>query len=190
MNLLWSIIGHIVSIPSVTNYLIKRAKRTPYSHIMSPDGKDTYMERYWLFNPYPAKSMGKRPAWQFPISIRLHCIRRADHDRDLHDHPWNARTIILRGAYYETRLEQTKNGQRTRAYLREAGDSAAINFNQYHRIVEVYPERQDKGVWTMFITGKYRGKWGFKVGNEKIPHDVYLNESEGGDQVVPAQPEK
>lgn len=172
-NFLWKIVAQVVSTPAVVNWLIKRAKRTPYSHIMSADGQDTYMERYWLFNPYPAKSMGKRPRWQFPISIRLHYIRRPDGDRDLHDHPWNARTIILRGAYSEERLD--KAGRR-QYFLRAPGDTVAIAFEQYHRISQIYPDGRELGTWTMFITGKYRGKWGFKVGDAKVPYDVYLNE--------------
>jgi hypothetical protein len=178
MNTLWSIIAHLVSRPAVVDYLIKRAKRTPYIHITGPDGS-VYMERYWLFNPYPANSSGNRPWWKFPISIRLHRIMREDDDRDLHDHPWNARTVILHGWYREVRLKQHQHETYEKVYpvelvpvtyRRLPGDTARLRFGEYHRILQVSPG----GVWTLFITGRYRGTWGFLVSGVKVPWRRYL----------------
>lgn len=76
----WRAAARIASRPAVTAWLIRRAQRTPYVHITGPDGS-VYMERYWLFNAYPPESSGKRPWWEFPISIRLHRILRADKAR-------------------------------------------------------------------------------------------------------------
>lgn len=149
--------------------------KTPYTHL------DGYMMRYWLFNPYPSKSSGKRPWWQFPISIRLHHILREDDDRALHDHPWNARTIILKGSYSEVRLRRIIYRMPSRfearrfaedPYEREPGDTARLNFGEYHRITSV----TDGGVWTLFITGRYRGTWGFLVNGKKVNHGDYLGE--------------
>jgi hypothetical protein len=158
----WKIIAYICSRPIVAEWLITRSQRTPYTHITSADGNDIYMGRWWLFNPYPTGSSGDRPKWQFPISIRIHHIMRPDHDRDLHDHPWNARTIIIRGYYDEQRL----NG----CFLRKPGDTARLSFGEYHRIFAVSPG----GVWTIFITGKYRGTWGFLVDGVKVKWRTYL----------------
>lgn len=160
----WKIIAFICSRPTVANWLIRRAQRTPYTHITSADGTDLYMGRWWLFNPYPANtSGGDRDRWQFPISIRIHHICRADSDRHLHDHPWNARTIIIKGGYIEKRI-----GDKT--HMRPTGDTARLRFGEYHRITHVQPG----GAWTIFITGKYRGTWGFLVDGVKVQWRKYL----------------
>lgn len=185
----WNACARALARPAVTDWLIRRALRTPYTHITSPAG-EVYMERYWLFNAYPPESSGKRAWWKFPISIRLHCIKREDEDRHLHDHPWNARTIILRGGYDEIRLlrERPLPGSIWEWELRQPncrlplfrdlkvphtrcpGDTAALRFGEYHRITRV----TDGGVWTLFITGRYRGTWGFLVDGVKKPWRQYL----------------
>jgi hypothetical protein len=169
MFIFWWLLGQIISIPSVTNYLIKRASRTPYTPILSPTGMQIYMDRLWLFNPYwtheekeAFELAGEPIPWKFPMSIRLHCIRTPDGDRDQHDHPWNGRSIIMRGSYLE---------QRGTAYrCIEAGQTSRLRFGKdFHRIREIFPEPQDKGVWTFFITYKYQGTWGYLVNGKKIP---------------------
>lgn len=174
MNLIWNLIARVLARPAVMEYLVLRAKRTPYTHIRGPNGS-VYMERYWLFNPYPPESSGKRAWWKFPISIRLHRIMRPDGDRHLHDHPWNARTCILRGHYDEVRLERPYVAIGDFAtvetiYRRKAGATAQLRFGEYHRILRV----SDGGVWTLFITGRYRGTWGFNVDGVKVQWRRYL----------------
>lgn len=166
----WKIIAWIVSRPAIVQWLIRRAAKTPYFHITGKDGS-IYMERYWLFNPYDKvdKSSWRR---RFP-SIRLHCIKRKDQDDHPHDHPWDARTIILDRWYKEERLRRhcgMSSWSDTYPAKREAGDTAALKFGEYHRITEV----ADGGVWTMFITWKYCGTWGFLVDGKKVPWREYL----------------
>lgn len=156
------LLAKILACTAVTDWLIRRAQRTPYSHIVT-DGV-LYMERYWLFNPYPVDSSGKGN-W-FPISIRLHRIVLPDQDRHMHDHPWNARTFILRGWYDEIRQEPHGRSMR----MRKAGDTVALKFGEYHRITDI----SDGGVWTLFVTGKYRGTWGFLVNGRKVQWRTYL----------------
>ncbi|WP_282352067.1 hypothetical protein [Pseudomonas sp. PS01303] len=104
INLFWRLIAKLLALPAIAGWLIGRAKLTPYQHIMSADGTEMYMGRWWLFNPY-SRETHKPALWWCPWSFRVHHIMRPDEDRDLHDHPWNARTIILRGWYTEERLE-------------------------------------------------------------------------------------
>src|SRR5574341_215024 len=109
-------------------WLIERAKRTPYFHL------DGYMERYWLV-PYN-KEIERKEAeydedgrqvgmivvtdgtgpvtWRRPIAkllqlrdvaARIHHILRSDRGRDAHDHPWPFVTLILRGGYWEERFD-------------------------------------------------------------------------------------
>lgn len=148
-------------------WLIDRAARTPYRNIVSADGADIYMYRYWLFNPYPAPGVYNKPGvWNYLPSIRLHHIMREDLDRDLHDHPWNARTFILRGWYIE---EREGDGHACRE--RFAGTTAKLKFREYHRIGLVSPG----GVWTLFMTWRKQGGWGFKVDGTHVPYEKYLN---------------
>jgi hypothetical protein len=167
---MWPLIAHVIARPAVARWLIRRAMRTPYFHL------DGYMERWWIV-PYGTDigdgtgcvSWWRRPfAWllqRFDIAIRVHHILRADNARDPHDHPWNARTVILDGCYIEER--------EGKLYTRIPGDTATLNFGEYHRILTV----SDGGVWTLFITGRKRGTWGFLVNGEKIHYRDYTEQT-------------
>lgn len=143
------------------NYLLNKAKKTPYSNIYGVEDNELYMERYWLFNPYPASGGKRRYNW-FPLAIRIHKIVKPDNDRHMHDHPWNARTFILKGYY----IEERNQGK----FCRIKGDTSRLNFGEYHKITEV----SCGGVYTLFVTGKYRGTWGFLVNGLKVNYKKYL----------------
>jgi len=169
---MWRLIALIVSQPRVADWLIQRAQRTPYFHI------DGYMQRWWLFNPYPSdRSMsdaerGRAKPIRWLPSVRIHQILREDRAAHHHDHPWNARTIVLRGYYEEVRFER---GLHTMGELlplttrRDVGETAALRYGEFHHIQRVSPLT----VWTLFITWSYRGSWGFQVGGTKVPHREY-----------------
>lgn len=101
----------------------------------------------------------------------LHHIHRADHERDLHDHPWSwALSIVLRGSYDEQRLVDgdTVVVRRVRWFnLLRGGD--------YHRITELHGD-----VWTLFISGPNIKSWGFRVWDratmtwQHVQHDDYF----------------
>ena len=158
LNFFWRIIAKVLARPAIADWLIARAKLTPYQHIMSADGTEMYMGRWWLFNPY-SRETHKPALWWCPWSFRIHHIMRPDEDRGLHDHPWNARTIILRGWYTEQRLLQPDDPvlhqllvkaselrqsfdaafQATEYIDRRPGDTARLNHGEYHRIDQVSP---------------------------------------------------
>lgn len=184
-NLIWAVVALIVTRPSITDWIIRRAQKTPYSHITGPDGS-TYMRRWWLFNPYGKDDQGEPTPvrWQWLPSIRVHHILRPDNDRHLHDHPWNARTIVLRGWYTEERPFSALTDREalaadgvglndpTRAiFHRVIGYTGRLLFGQYHRISAVKPG----GVWTLFFTWPKKGAWGFDVDGTKVPWREYLN---------------
>ena len=52
---------------------------------------EIYLERYYLF---------LKDRKTFPFNVFLHRFHKSDPD-DLHDHPWNYRTLILKGGYWE-----------------------------------------------------------------------------------------
>ena len=189
IDLLWRIIAKLLARPAIADWLIARAKLTPYQHIMSADGTEMYMGRWWLFNPY-SRETHKARFWWCPWSFRIHHILRPDEDRDLHDHPWNARTIILRGWYNEQRPASGWWKKAVRSSMvpnpdprivewvmkdacewlkRSEGDTACLNHGEYHRIDQVSPG----GVFTLFITSKWRGDWGFLVNGVKVPWRNY-----------------
>lgn len=162
-EVLWRVLAWLATRPAVSDWLIARAMRTPHSEIRGDDGS-LYMGRWWLFNPYPRTDGAhlRRYPW-LPISVRIHHIVRPDSDRALHDHPWNARTIILRGWYVERREGQGY-------FKRNEGDTASLRFGEFHRITSL----SAGGAYTLFITGRYRGTWGFKVHGVKVPWREHL----------------
>lgn len=155
---LWKLVAKLAA--SASDEIIEEAKKTPYFHL------DGYMDRWWLFNPYKAYGEEKiRHTCNMPIfpSVRVHHILREDDDRHLHDHPWDARTIILKGWYKELKEDGI-------IHHRKEGDTNPIKYGEYHRITEVSPG----GVYTLFFTWKYAGTWGFLVDGVKIPWREYV----------------
>lgn len=158
----WRPMARFLARPRVAAWLIAYAQRTPYMHL--PSNEDpSYMGRWWVFNPYDRVTNKPRWAPLIPFSIRVHHIKRPDLERHMHDHPWDARTIILRGWYIENRLIGNP-------IWRRPGDTARIGFEQYHRITDVSPD----GVWTLFISWKWKGVWGFLVDGVKVNWREYL----------------
>lgn len=181
------LIGRVVMIPAVRDRLYRIAMADPDSTIFSPDGKVVYMERGWLFNPV---RNGRRKYPWIPLSLRVHHIRQPDLDRHLHDHPWAARTWIMRGGYDEVRREEldftAKQAARREValpkkyydsdqdfigvvYERRAGDTSVLGVDQYHKIVSLQPG----GAVTLFAFGTWRADWGFIVEGSKVPRREY-----------------
>lgn len=165
----WLLAAHVAAIPAVSDAIIRRAQRTPYTHIMDRDGRSVYMGRWWLFNAYGKGPAGEvlPPRWPWLPSVRVHHIMRPDLDRHLHDHPWNARTIVLRGWYYEERPRPEP--ARTLHCAAFLGCTGRLLFGQYHRITDI----SEGGVWTLFFTWRHQGTWGYLVDGKKVPHREY-----------------
>lgn len=177
-ELLWKLIARIASLPRVADWIIARAQRTPYFHIHGKDGT-LYMGRWWLFNPYPKDANGDpAPArLKWLPSVRIHHICRPDSDRHLHSHPWDARTIILRGWYLEQLPAHAERGQLGvkgdwRWCSRVRGDTGQLLHTDYHRIHSI----SSAGVWTLFITWRKRDTWYFDVDGRKVRWREYLGE--------------
>lgn len=138
--------------------LIERAKKTPYTHLTG------YMERYWLV-PYTYEervSFWRRPfAWvlqRFGIAIRIHHILRSDDARAFHDHPWWFLTLILRGGYEEVRPVMQSNLYTGDTHTwHNPGTVLFRRASDWHRL----NVPAGRTTWTLFITGKYRNRWGF-----------------------------
>jgi len=164
--MLWRIFAFIVSRSWVRDYLIRRSKRTPYFNLPG------YMNRDWLFNGYPEGRPELRRFKKLP-SFRIHHILRRDLGEHKHDHPWNFRTFILDGWYREARRETVVEYPDDRGidveYLRKRGDTATLDFGQYHEITEV----PSGGCWTLVMLGERLGQWGFLVDGVKVLYTEY-----------------
>lgn len=170
---------YLVNRPALIQRLYVRARRTPYSHIKARNSEQEYMRRWWLFNPYQnADGTYPKRNWFMRLlpSVRIHEILLADDDEHLHDHPWNAQTIVLEGGYTEE-VEagqyldgwDTEANQETVSMHRKPGYTGPIRFGQYHRISQLHPY-----ALTLFITFRYQGTWGFLVNGEKVPYKTYF----------------
>lgn len=163
---IWRALARFLARPAVSEWIINRAMRTPYDHLVVnrsrvcrvKDGYEPawlrgeyfYMKRWWLLR------LG-------PLHIRVHNILSPDPGRDLHSHPWRFRTFILRGWYKEERASFP------RKFTRYAGDTSAMDRDEWHKITNI----SRAGVWTLFVTiGKPKG-WGFRVNGETVDHEKY-----------------
>lgn len=171
-DIAWRFVAFIVSRGLIADYLIGRSMRTPYFPL------PRYMGRWWVFNAYdndPDKPGTDRDAARkYPSlpSIRVHHILREDLANHPHDHPWDARTIILRGGYRERRSVRRSLGWTQVRHERKRGDTVPIRFGEYHHIEQV----SEGGVWTLFFTWRYCGTWGFLVNGKKVPWRQYVAE--------------
>lgn len=173
----------------LVDWLIRRAKRTPYFHL------EGYMNRYWLV-PYKRKethkpirqfdqgydlvegntntgpvSFWRRPiAWmlqQCGIAARVHEILRSDLGRHPHNHPWPYLTIILRGWYWEDRFDDQGAWRGSR--LHGPGSILYRPAGSWHKL-----DLLDGGpVTTLFITGRKSQSWGYNVGGRQVNHLDY-----------------
>jgi hypothetical protein len=86
------------------------------------------------------------------LRIHVHKIMQSDSERELHDHPWNFWSLILKGWYQE----HLTHG---RSLFRGPGSLRYVSAPTLHRLELVGGEP----VWTLVICGRKRRKWGFQT---------------------------
>ena len=97
-------------------------------------------------------------------TLRIHNILRSDHDHDLHDHPWDFTSLLIKGSYTEVDMHGARHWPRWSVVRRKATD--------LHRLVlETGP------VWTLVVSTKKLRSWGFDVNGRWIPWRVYCGVS-------------
>lgn len=161
--------GALVSSPLGAACLKAYAFRTPHYHLTEPNG-DVYMGRWRVVNE---GTLGSRilQALTGYSSVRLHHIKRPDHDRDFHNHPFAYRTFIVQGFYREFYEEPWLLGCTIRSSrIVFKGDTATGNAEKFHRISDVGPQ----GVWTLFCMTSNKGAWGFKTDKGFVNSVKYL----------------
>lgn len=114
---------------------------------------EPYLERYYVF-------LKDRKC--FPFNIFIHKFLKSDPD-DLHDHPWEFRTFILAGGYWE----HTDDG----VFWRSPGTYRYAPARTYHRV------ELDKDIpycWTLFIPSVARTDWGFRTKSGWLQNEAYF----------------
>lgn len=98
------------------------------------------------------------------FNVYLHCFKRPDDDRALHDHPWPSISIIIRGRYVEVLPDLLAAAtpysliyhlpviRKTRSMLSVVPRMATSP----HRV-----ELPDGDCWSLFLTGRKVREWGF-----------------------------
>ena len=130
-----------------------------YRLILDRESNEPYLERYYLF---------LKDRESFPFNIFLHKFLKSDPD-DLHDHPWNYRTIILSGGYWE----HTEKGRKWKG----PGSYIYAPAEHYHR-VELAKDKNGNIIncWTLFMPGMRQRDWGFKKDGEWVQNEKYIKE--------------
>ncbi len=118
--------------------------RLPVQRISGHDGS-TYLERYTLLNLGPTRGR-----------VYLHRFLRGDEDRELHNHPWYALSLILVAGYLEERRRWTPEGDRVDVRRYRPGRFNVLAPHTFHRV------ELDRGpCWTLIATGPVVQSWGF-----------------------------
>ena len=137
-----------------------------------------YLKRYFIvMNDDPARSAGvfsgrkslthhrQGNGWQ----LYLHCIKRSDSDRELHDHPWNFVSIIL-----------------WRGYVEETGciyghEACARRGRKWPGMVLLRPTTwrhrvhiASKPAWSLVFTSGKKRTWGFWRDGDFIPWRQFI----------------
>jgi hypothetical protein len=113
--------------------------------INGPD-RQPYLERYHLLS--------------LPFGYRayLHRFVASDPGRGLHNHPWrHALSLLLCGAYAETRMLDANADNRLQTRWLRAGRVNIISGNVFHR-VNLAPGTE---CWSLFIHAPKARSWGF-----------------------------
>lgn len=134
--------------------------------VLDRQSNEPYLERYYIFI---------KDRKHFPFNIFLHRFLKSDPD-DLHDHPWNYATLILKGGYWEvipTDCGPIRFGDgslNTKKVWRGPGHFRMCAADTFHR-VELDPNVE---CWTLFMPGKQKREWGFDVRGHWIQNEEYI----------------
>lgn len=125
----------------------------------------------------------------------LHKILRSDDDRDLHDHPWNFWTFILRGRYREEVPADSppmfnEHGKMiVKSKVHGPGSLIRHKAADCHRLdlqlMFKFPTERGSlapvqteyiPVWTLFLAGPRVRDWGFYTPDGWVQWEEYVNE--------------
>lgn len=121
------------------------------------------------------------------FGVYLHEMYAPDGDRDLHDHPWNFYTFILKGGYAERMREDGKLPKfHDQTFLWPRWSGHAVSKNNAHRITNLLKVP----TYTLVFVGRRTREWGFwrdvedGYRHEFIKWDEYHEVHGEGSQIV------
>lgn len=158
---------------SILTWFVRFA-RLPKRTITRDDGKP-YLERWYLCGEpgglkYFPEGQTEMRWWQRALTrlpcIYLHRFVSSDDDEELHNHPWEATSLILAGGYIEERRLHVEpylrgayvkypRGKTTMQEFRP-GMRNYIFSDTFHKVTLV-----EEDCWTVLVCGKKVGTWGF-----------------------------
>lgn len=151
---------------AVTNFLIYLCEKTGRTFNITGLGEDTdvYLIRYYVFQSKY-------------FNFFIHRFLRSDRD-DMHDHPWNFGTYVVKGSYTEeVPAPQYANPVLRRIRSETERRWATRKAEQLHRVVVeknlTYAEK-DQATITLCFTGRTRRDWGFVKDGKWIFWKTYL----------------
>lgn len=101
------------------------------------------------------------------FALYLHQICQSDKDVDMHSHPWNFQSLILKGAYKEAcKYPPDFDYIYINAYY--PGDVIKHQARDAHKITLI-----TKQVWTLVFTSGRHREWGYLTPNGWVSHAVY-----------------
>ncbi len=126
--------------------LIAHVQKTPYLHLTG------YLERFWLV----------KPSKHFPFTVLVNHFLVSDQHDELHDHPWDNLSIVLRGGYLEVQPADQKqhpvqDATLTRDRWVRPGEVVFRRATDRHRVQLPV----DDTSWSIFIMGPKKRSWGF-----------------------------
>lgn len=94
------------------------------------------------------------------FNIYLHYINKADEDEDMHDHPWDFWSLILKGGY----IEHSPLGAVRRTFMH-----LAYRKKEWpHKIGLII-----KPTWSLVCTGSGNRTWGYATKNGWVDFKTY-----------------
>lgn len=157
------------------NWCTKKGRVFKITGTAGPD--DVYLIRYYVIR---SKYM----------NVFIHQFLRSDRD-DLHDHPWNFCTYLVKGAYTENKyneaLNKVESTRRQNTVTRANGIVTWIRQNtlvfrkatDQHQVVvdrDLKESEKDQAALTLFISGPTKREWGFI----KEEDSMFYNELKAG----------
>lgn len=140
----------------------------------------------------PKDDASGRPAGEFirrfglkfgSFALYLHRMTKSDPGRELHNHPWKAAFLVLKGGYEEVRAvavpmkypahEGALDSMSWPNTVRRSvlpGEVTLISQEVYHRVDKLLAEE----AWTLGVVWDRRPSWGFwSLGNEHVDSFAY-----------------
>lgn len=150
------------------NWLLNFLEKHDRCLTLRDKGGDIYLKRYYLYRKEKTNQFEEEKT-SYSFNVYLHQFFKSDMD-DLHDHPWNFVSLVLKGGYFEELMDKNNPDDMHVTY------TPPLHFNvkkaeDYHRVIV-----PDKPCWTLFFRGKTRRKWGFNVNGKWIDAQKYLKE--------------